>query len=96
MAMLQDLNTLLERLPVWRQLVALPGRVARLEARLAAIEAHLAGSTGALCPMCNAPSLKFAETATDAATAMLGFTIDVLRCEVCGHEERRHRDTMKR
>jgi hypothetical protein len=96
MGMLEELNTLLERIPVWRQLVAMPERVATLEARLTAIEAQLAGSTGELCPMCNAPALKLAGTATDAATAMLGFTIDVLRCEACGHEERRHRDTMKR
>jgi Zn ribbon nucleic-acid-binding protein len=96
MAMLEELNTLLERIPVWRQLVALPERVRALEARLAAMESRLAGSTGALCPKCDAPALKFAGTATDAATAMLGFTIDVLRCDSCGHEERRHRDTMTR
>lgn len=95
MGMLEELNTLLERIPVWRQLVALPERVATLEARIAALEAQLAGKTGALCPMCNAPDFK--RVGTDAANPMaaIGFTTDVFQCGSCGHREQRHRDAFQ-
>lgn len=95
MGMLEELNTLLERIPVWRQLVALPERVATLEARIAALEAQLAGKTGALCPICNAPDFK--RVGTDAANPMaaIGFTTDVFQCGSCGHREQRHRDAFQ-
>jgi hypothetical protein len=94
MGMLEELNTLLERIPVWRQLVAMPERVAALEARLAAIEAQLAGSTGMLCPMCNAPHFKRVATDTANPLRAIGFTTDVFQCGSCGHREERHRDAL--
>jgi len=93
--MLEELNTLLERIPVWRQLVALPERVKTLEARLAAIEAQLLGKAGALCPICNAPEFKRVGTDNSNPMAALGFTTDLFQCGSCGHREQRHRDAMQ-
>jgi len=96
MGMLEELNTLLERIPVWRQLVALPDRVATLEARLTAVEAQLAGKTGALCPMCNAPGWKRAATKPHPVFGDTGLMIDSYACSACGHAEEQTRDTLKR
>jgi ribosomal protein L37AE/L43A len=94
MALLEELNALLDRMPLWKRLSALPQKTDELEARIAALEAQLSGKAGPTCPVCNAPGFKRAGSKPDPAMGGLGFIQDSYVCEACGHSENRMRDAM--
>lgn len=96
MGMLEELNDLLDRIPLWKRLSAMPDRVAALEQRIAALEAQLSGKAGELCPMCNAPGFKRTASKPDPAMGVLGIIRDSYACAACGHSEERQRDSLQR
>ena len=95
MGMLEELNDLLDRLPLWKRLSAMPDKVQALEQRVAALEAQLAGKPGELCPMCNAPAFQRTGTAPHPYFGDTGLMQDSYQCQSCAHSEIRMRDTAR-
>lgn len=97
MSVLSELNELLEKIPVWKQLVGLPARVRALEERLAALEGK--GGRGNLppCPLCASGSLKTTKVEKDPITGVFGGQRHTLTCtnQDCGHTESRQVDPAK-
>lgn len=58
--MLKELNTLLEKIPVWKELVGLPKRVQELEQKVKDLESQLEKpiKKGVECPYCNETNTK--------------------------------------
>lgn len=93
MGMIEDIMKALERIPVWKRVSGLPEQVATLEQRIAALEQRLAGSSGTLCPMCNAPQFKRVSSVRDAHFGFAGVMLDTFECQACHHREDRQRET---
>lgn len=96
MGMLEELNDLLDRLPLWKRLASAPDRLQALEQRVAALEAQLAGKPGALCPICNAPGFSRTSSREHPTFAFAGLKLDSYACATCGHSEERERDESAR
>lgn len=92
MGMIEDVMRALERIPLWKRVSALPDRFEQLEARLAAVEAQLAGNAGPLCPLCNAPGFRRVASKEDPSFGVFGVKLDSYSCGACGHTEDRQRD----
>lgn len=92
MGMLEELNDLLDRIPLWKRLSAMPARVQAMEARIASLEAQLAGKPGALCPICNAVGFKRTASRPHPEFGFAGIKLDSYACPACGHSEERERD----
>jgi len=84
-----DLLALLDKIPIWKTLYHLPGRVAALEQRLARLEASPPAPADENCPKCHAAAFKLIASAPDATMGPLGYLRRVYRCSVCSHEEPR-------
>lgn len=96
MGMLEDIMLTLERIPIWKRVKALPSEIDELRARVAAIEARLAGTSGECCPLCGSDQFKAISTKKhplwgDAS----GLMLDQFKCGACGHSEDRERETRK-
>lgn len=88
---LGDLNVLLEKIPIWKRLVGLPGEIERLEARVAELEAKLAApQSKEACPSCGERAF-FVESSRRALGPgrMAGRQDRVYKCRSCGFLERR-------
>lgn len=96
MGMLEDLMKALERIPLWKQVSALPATVSALEARIAALEARLDTSSGSRCPMCQSSGFMRTGSKPDPAFGALGVMLDMFSCPGCGHHEARPRDTLQK
>lgn len=94
MGMLEELNDLLDRLPLWARIKALPDKVETLQQRVALLEAQFSGKPGELCPVCNAPGFRRTGSKPDPVMGALGVMLDSYVCAGCGHAEDRPRDTM--
>lgn len=55
--MFKDINDLLDRIPIWKRLQGLAGRMDALETRIAELEARLAVAPGETCQFCGRPSV---------------------------------------
>lgn len=95
MGMLEELNDLLDRLPLWKRLASAPDRLQALEQRVAALEAQLAGEPGERCPLCNKPELERVASKPDPVFGGTGLMQDSYRCRSCDHQEDRLRDTAR-
>ncbi|MEC7763359.1 MAG: ABC transporter C-terminal domain-containing protein [Pseudomonadota bacterium] len=93
MSGISDITKLLEQIPIWRTLKALPGRVEALEARVAELEETLAKpkvTPGQPCPACGHHALR--RTSSEISSGhfgALGARDEVWTCENCGEEDRR-------
>lgn len=95
MGMLEELNDLLDRIPLWKRLSAMPAKVQAMEDRIAALEAQLTGRPGALCPICNAAEFKRTASRPHPQFGFAGIKLDSYSCAACGHTEDRERDPAK-
>ena len=59
--MFKDINDLLERIPIWKELVALPKKVQELELKIKELESKLAKPKGVKCPYCNRTETKLTQ-----------------------------------
>lgn len=92
MGLLEDINKTLERIPVWKKLVALPPQLEKLEARVAALEAKLGPKQGSECPICGELAMKVIASAPHPEFDWAGAKRDTVKCSSCGHQEFQDRD----
>lgn len=86
-----DMLKLLEAVPGWRALLALPRRVAELEARVAALEGRTV-KAGVTCPICGATMMVTAAQ-PDPLFGDFGVQQHTLSCPGCSHSEKRQVET---
>jgi hypothetical protein len=91
MSMLADLNTLLEKIPVWRDLVTLPKRVAAIEARLN-MAAAPAIDDRPVCQFCRKGRMDLTEEVPDPTFGPLGVMKHTLKCAEWGKTTSRQRE----
>lgn len=92
MGMLEDVMKALERIPIWKRVIALPDRMDQLERRIAAIEKLAAGGAIDGCPICNSFGFVRISTRKHPQFGAAGLMLDLFRCEECEHQEERERD----
>lgn len=89
MISLTDIVRLLEQLPIWKQLVAIPKRMDALEARIAALETKAITPPVPLkdpCPLCGV-GMKVTAVRPDPAFGRAGVKRHDMECPGCGHKE---------
>jgi hypothetical protein len=88
MSIVSDVLAALDRLQWFKELRALPARVAQLEQRLAALEGGRPRS-GPPCPLCETGTLKTIKVEPDPLAGELGVQRHTLQCTGCDHSEQR-------
>jgi C4-type Zn-finger protein len=78
---------------MWKRLVALPQRLAELEARVTALEGK-ARPSRAQCPICHA-TMKTTAVAPDPIFGQMGVQRHTMVCPECQHTENRQVDPKK-
>ncbi|MDY0307179.1 MAG: hypothetical protein RBR18_12155 [Desulfovibrionaceae bacterium] len=85
---LSDLNELLEKIPVWKRLVALPKRVDELEERVRSLEAKLSRPLSKdACPACGERTFFLSESKPHPHMGIAGVLDRTFTCRTCGHSE---------
>jgi len=88
MGVIEDLMLTLERIPIWKRLIALPAEIERLQARIASLEARLAPTKGAICPKCREPHFMLESAGLEPGPfAVLGVQQYRYRCHSCSFED---------
>ncbi len=94
MSVFGELNALLEKIPVWRELVTLPKRVAAIEARL-----NMAGALAAddrpVCSYCRQGRLNLEDEKPHRVMGDLGVMEQTWKCErsECGRTRTTQRES---
>ncbi len=84
--MLSELNTLLEKIPVWKRLQSLPAEMDVLKQRVAELESLLKEQPDDACPSCHQRTYKLARTEQDPDFGM-SVQYRIYECSACGHTE---------
>ena len=89
MVSIGDILKLLDQIPIWKTLKALPARVETLEKQVAALEQRLSEKPAAApCPKCRA-GMEVTDVVPDPTFGDLGGQQHTLKCPSCGHTEKR-------
>ncbi|MDH2311454.1 hypothetical protein [Methylobacterium brachiatum] len=91
---LDDIVKLLNQIPIWRSVSALPKRVRELEERVAALELKPMAKSAATCPLCGGET-KTVKVEPNVHFGTMGMQDHTLVCGRCEHIEIRQIDTMK-
>lgn len=92
MGLLEDIVKTLERIPAWKRLKDVPTDLDALRARVAAVEAQLAGGSGSQCPICQAPGFKVVSSVPHPDWGEIdGSRMDRYECPACQHSEMKKR-----
>ena len=86
MISISDMLTLLDRIPLWGQLKALPNRVNELEKRIAELESK-PSSNDEICPKCKQKTFELISSQKDKTFGPLGVYERTYKCSSCGFEE---------
>jgi hypothetical protein len=93
MGILEDVIKALERIPAWKRMTALTDDVARLQARVTALEAAMKPATGSKCPKCGLMAFGLALSQRDPGPfGDMGAMQDIYRCSSCSYERIENRD----
>ncbi|MFM4140102.1 hypothetical protein [Klebsiella variicola] len=65
MGILSELDSLLEKIPLWKRLKTVPDEVDRLKQQVAELEAYIKSSGGEKCPRCSQMSYSLDRTVDD-------------------------------
>ena len=88
----KDIISILDKIPIWKQLKELPGRVEELEQRLALLE-NKPVSTGDICPKCKNETFELISTEPDPLMGQMGIQLRKYKCSSCNFEESKSIDT---
>lgn len=84
--MLKDLDHLLEQIPLWKRLKAIPDEFEKLKLRVAQLETQLK-AVGERCPKCGHLTWFVDRSEADKVFGDLGGVRRHYRCRECGYEE---------
>jgi predicted nucleic-acid-binding Zn-ribbon protein len=87
MGILSELNTLLEKIPLWSKLQSVPSEVADLRARVEALEAAINTTAGGKCPKCGKMTFRLDHTEADPMFGNMGVQRDVYVCSSCNYSK---------
>lgn len=87
MSMLSELNTLLEKIPVWKRLQAMPQEIEELRKRVEQLEAAMQPKGHDICPRCHQHTFALVRTEQDPTFGELGAQRRVYECTSCKHTE---------
>ena len=95
MSALGDLNTLLEQIPFWKRIKALPDQVEALQRHVQALEDEIKKRpTVEQCPICETGNFKVTKVEPHSTLGDLGIQMGTMKCDnaACGHTEERIHD----
>lgn len=99
MSAIGDIAKLLEQIPIWKRIKALPAEVESLQARVAALETAIKARTAAeACPICGSGNLKVISVQPHPIFGDVGgLQQRTMKCDnsPCGHTEVREHDPNK-
>jgi uncharacterized protein with PIN domain len=84
MSAVTNILKLLDKIPVWKQLKDLPGKVTSLENRIAKLEKKLSGGDK-ICPECGSSNYKLKKT--EVRDRFLGTKEKIIVCDDCKYDE---------
>ena len=84
MVSVSDILAILDKVPLWKSLKALPARMDALEKRLAALEGMGNAVPGRPCPDCGAKALRRTSSVPHPTFHMLGTQLETWTCQACG------------
>jgi hypothetical protein len=91
MISVSDILKILDSIPIWKSVKALPDRMKELEGRVERLEKALAApprKSGPACPVCDAP-MKVTKVEEDPIFGKLGAQRHHYACTACDHTESR-------
>lgn len=97
MSAIGDIASLLEKIPIWKRLKALPEQFDALQVRVAALENEIAKRPSLEeCPICGTGKLKVTHVGPHPRMGAVGLQERTLKCDnpSCAHTERRMHDPM--
>lgn len=84
---LSDLVKLLEQIPAWKQLRAMPAELEALRRRVELLEESASRAAGAdECPKCHGLTYGLEKSVDDPVFGRLGVQRHHYRCASCGHD----------
>jgi len=86
MISISDMLNILDKIPIWKQLKALPAKVEALEKRIAELESK-PSSNDDICPKCKQKTFELISSQKDETFGELGVYERLYRCSSCGFEE---------
>lgn len=93
MVSVSDILKILDQVPIWKRLKAMPERIEALEARVAELESAIADpreQPGEPCPACGAPALRRTSSVRSSGPfGPLGAKDEVWTCSACGEKDER-------
>lgn len=92
MVSVSDLLKILDSIPVWKALKALPERVTALEEKIVQLEAKNALPSkvpGAPCKYCGNRSMRMVSSVPDPTFGALGANQEIWQCSDCKQQEKK-------
>jgi len=88
MISVSDLLKILDKLKIWKELKALPAKVAELEARISTLEnSKKTNNDAEFCPKCRANTMEFISSEPDPIFGECGLYNRTYKCPTCGTSE---------
>ena len=87
MVSVSDILNLLDKIPAWKKLNALPEKVAALEKRIEELEQALSVPPGNSCPKCHVREFELVESRPHPLMGEAGVVEHIYKCGSCGFSE---------
>lgn len=87
--MFKDINDLLDRIPIWKRLQGLAGRMDALEAKIAEKESRLAVAPGETCQHCGTPGLRLVQAGAMQEPGPNAWREELWQCTRCFQTDHR-------
>ncbi|MDE1714761.1 hypothetical protein PWG14_19905 (plasmid) [Chromobacterium amazonense] len=87
MSVLSELNTLLEKIPLWKRLQSMPQEIDELRKRIEQLESSMQPKGHDSCPKCHQRTFELVRTEPDPVFRKLGVQRRVYECSSCHHSE---------
>ncbi|ECZ8127622.1 hypothetical protein F8606_21685 [Salmonella enterica] len=87
MGILSELNTLLEKIPLWKKLQHVPDEIELLKKRVEQLENDVKSTHGKRCPKCGEMTFTLDRTESDPTFGVLGVQRNVYTCSSCHYSK---------